>query len=109
MIWLGGVIKEPKVINQYTNQTDLAATLLGQLGITHEAFTFSRDIFAPDYPEYAFYTYSNGFGFIDHSGVTVYDNEGNIPLIEKPKEGSELRIQKGKALLQTLYDDLGNR
>jgi hypothetical protein len=29
--------------------------------------------------------------------------------MESPKEGSDLRIQKGKALLQTLYDDLGNR
>ncbi|MBR5298372.1 MAG: sulfatase-like hydrolase/transferase [Parabacteroides sp.] len=109
MLWLGGVIQKPMVINQYINQTDLAATLLGQLGISHNEFTFSRDLFAPNYPEYAFYTYSNGFGFIDSSGVSVYDNEGGKPLIEKTKEGSELRIQKGKALLQMLYDDLGSR
>ena len=41
--------------------------------------------------------------------ATVYDNEGNKPLIETPREGSDLRLRKGKALLQTLYDDLGNR
>ncbi|MDO4754957.1 MAG: sulfatase-like hydrolase/transferase [Parabacteroides sp.] len=109
MLWLGGVIQKPMVIHQYINQTDLAATLLGQLGISHSEFTFSRDLLAPDYPEYAFYTYSNGFGFIDSTGVSVYDNEGNKPLIENPEEGSEQRIKKGKALLQTLYDDLGSR
>lgn len=109
MLWIGGAIKNPVVIDKYANQTDLAATLLGQLGISHDTFTFSRDILNPDYQEYAFYTYSNGFGFIDSTGISVYDNEGNKPLIELPHEGSDLRLHKGKALLQTLYDDLGNR
>jgi phosphoglycerol transferase MdoB-like AlkP superfamily enzyme len=109
MLWLGGAIKQPVTINTLMNQTDLAATLLGQLGISHHEFTFSRDIFTLNYPEYAFYTYANGFGFIDSSGVTVYDNEGDMPLMESSKAGSLLRIQKGKALLQTLYDDLGTR
>lgn len=109
MLWLGGVIQKPAVITRYANQTDLAATLLHLLGLPHEDFTFSRNIFSTDYPEYAFYTYSNGFGFIDSTGVTVYDNEGNKPIIESTQEGSDLRIRKGKALLQTLYDDLGGR
>ena len=109
MLWIGGAIKNPVVIDKYANQTDLAATLLGLLGISHDTFTFSRDILNPDYQEYAFYTYSNGFGFIHSTGISVYDNEGNKPLIELPHEGSDLRLHKGKALLQTLYDDLGNR
>ena len=109
MLWVGGAIKEPVVIDKYANQTDLAATLLNQLGIGHDAFTFSRNVLSSDYPEYAFYTYSNGFGFIDSTGISVYDNEGNKPLIETPREGSEQRLRKGKALLQTLYDDLGSR
>ena len=102
-------MKEPVVIDKLANQTDLAATLLNQLEIDHDAFTFSRNILSPDYPEYAFYTYSNGFGFIDSTGISVYDNEGKKTLIETPREGSDLRLRKGKALLQTLYDDLGNR
>ncbi len=109
MLWIGGAVKEPVVIDKLANQTDLAATLLNQLGIDHDAFTFSRNILSPDYPEYAFYTYSNGFGFIDSTGISVYDNEGKKTLIETPHEGSDLRLRKGKALLQTLYDDLGNR
>ena len=109
MLWIGGAVKEPVVIDKLANQTDLAATLLNQLGIDHGTFTFSRNILNPNYPEYAFYTYSNGFGFIDSTGISVYDNEGNKPLIEAPRKGSDLRLRKGKALLQTLYDDLGNR
>ena len=109
MLWIGGAVKEPVVIDKLANQTDLAATLLNQLGIDHGTFTFSRNILNPNYPEYAFYTYSNGFGFIDSTGISVYDNEGNKPLIKAPRKGSDLRLRKGKALLQTLYDDLGNR
>lgn len=109
MIWLGGAIKEPAIIDTYANQTDLAATLLNQLNLPHDSFTFSRDILAPGYPEYAFYTFPNGFGFIDSTGISVYDNESNKPLIESPAENSNERLNKGKVLLQTLYDDLGNR
>lgn len=109
MIWLGGAIKNPAIIDTYANQTDLAATLLSQLDLPHDQFTFSRDILDPGYQEYSFYTFSNGFGFIDSTGVSVYDNESNRPLLEEPAAGSDERLDKGKVILQTLYDDLGNR
>ena len=32
MLWLGGAIKEPMKVDKIMNQTDMAATLLGQLG-----------------------------------------------------------------------------
>lgn len=109
MLWIGGAVKEPRIVDTFANQTDLAATLLHQLGLPHDEYTFSKDIFCPAAPKYAFYTYPNGFGFIDSTGVSVFDNEGNKPLIKEPKESSETRLNKGKALLQTLYDDLGRR
>lgn len=109
MLWIGGAVNKPAVVTAFANQTDLAATLLNQLGLPHDEFTFSKDLFAPGHPEYAFYTYPNGFGFIDSTGVSVFDNEGGKPLLQEPEENSEVRLRKGKALLQTLYDDLGNR
>ncbi|WP_075556490.1 LTA synthase family protein [Parabacteroides timonensis] len=109
MIWLGGAVKEPAIIDIYANQTDLAATLLSQLKLPHDQFTFSRDILDPGYPKYSFYTFSNGFGYIDSTGVSVYDNESNRPLLEKPSTDSKTRLDNGKVLLQTLYDDLGSR
>lgn len=109
MLWIGGAIAEPKVISRIGNQTDLAATLLHQLGLPTEDFTFSKDLMDPQAPRQAFYTFQNGFGWIDESGVSVFDNDGNQPLIEVPQAGSAQRLDKGKALLQTLYDDLGKR
>lgn len=109
MIWTGGAVREAAKITTVGNQTDLAATLLSQLGLPHSDFIFSKDLLTPSYPAYAFYTYNNGFGFIDNTGVSAYDNESDKPLFEKPSEGNQERLDKGKALLQTLYDDLGNR
>lgn len=109
MLWLGGVIKQPLAIDTYANQTDLAATLLGQLDIPAEEFVFSKDILNPCAPHYAFYTFQNGFGLIDNTGASVYDNESDRVLFEESPVRSGDRIERGKALLQTLYDDLGNR
>jgi len=109
MLWIGGAVKEPKVVDAYACQTDLAATLLNQMGLPHFEFTFSKDIFNQTSPKYAFYTYNNGFGFIDRTGVSIFDNEGERSILEQPAQGSEIRVKKGKALLQTLYNDLGSR
>lgn len=109
MLWLGGAIKEPAIVPGYASQTDLAATLLAQLNIDHSQFTFSKNLFNPLSPRFAFYTFNNGFGFIDSTGVSVYDCESDKPLFENQATGNTERVLKGKALLQTLYDDLGGR
>ncbi|MDH6357333.1 alkaline phosphatase family protein [Parabacteroides sp. PF5-9] len=109
MIWLGGAVKEPQIIDTYGVQTDLSATLLNQLNLPCNEFTFSKDLQNPADPHYVFYTFNNGFGFIDETGLSVFDNEGEKTVLEQPTTGSTQRIEKGKALLQTLYDDMGGR
>lgn len=109
MLWVGGAVKEPAVVSAYASQIDLAATLLAQLDLDYSAFTFSKNLLNPDSPKFAFYTFPNGFGLIDSTGVSMYDCDSDRPLLEDPAAGSEARLRKGKALLQTLYDDLGAR
>lgn len=109
MLWVGGALKSPLTVEKIGNQTDLAATLLHQLGLSADEFRFSKDLLAPQSPAQAFFTFQNGFGWVDPSGISVYDNESNRLLMEQPQTGSDKRLAKGKALLQTLYDDLGSR
>ena len=109
LLWLGGAVKQPMQVDKIMNQTDLAATLLGQLGLEHTAFTFSRNVVGSDYKyPFAFYSFNNGFSFRDSTGVTVFDNNSGSILFNEP-EADESRLDKGKAILQTVYDDLGNR
>ena len=109
MIWLGGAVKEPMVVDKIMNQTDLAATLLGQLDLDHSMFAFSRNVLSNAY-EYPFAFYSSGsyFAFRDSTGVSAYDLKGNSVSYEEPADGGE-RLNKGKAILQSIYDDLSAR
>lgn len=109
MLWLGGAIKQPAVVDKLMNQTDMAATLLGQLGIDHREFNFSRNVLGKEYTyPFAYYTYNNGFAFRDSTGVTQVDNNSGKTLVDEPAP-SLRRMELGKAILQSSYDDLGER
>ena len=109
MLWLGGAIKEPMKVDKIMNQTDMAATLLGQLGLDHSMFPFSRNVLSDAY-QYPFAFYSSGsvFAFRDSTGVSAYDIKANQVSYEEPS-ASEERMNRGKVILQSAYDDLGKR
>ena len=109
MLWLGGSIKEPMRVDKIMNQTDMAATLLGQLGLDHSMFTFSRDVLSESYVyPFAFYSSGSVFAFRDSTGVSAYDIKADCISYEEPS-ASEERLNRGKAILQSAYDDLGRR
>ena len=106
MLWLGGAIKMPRRIEQLCNQTDLPATLLGQLGINHDDYRFSRDVMSKSYQyPFAVHTYNNGITMKDSTGFAVFDLNANRIIVDK-SSNSELLIKKGKAILQTAAEDL---
>lgn len=105
MVWTGGAIKGPMKVDKYASQIDFANTLLSQIGLDASEFKFSKNIFGKKYNEFAFYAFNDGFGFITPNGKTVYDCGGNLSLIEDDPALTE----KGKAFLQSLYDDLAKR
>ncbi len=117
MLWLGGAVKRPMVVNTLMNQSDMAATLLAQLGISHNQYTFSRDIFHPAYQRYpfAYFTDKEGFGLTDSTGCSYYDIPSDRPIIDRPAhekadpQAAALRIRKAKAIIQSFYDDIGKR
>lgn len=99
MLWLGGALRSTATVETFASQSDLAATLLAQLGLTHEEFRLSRNIFA-DGPHFGYYTYNNGFGVVDADGATTYDcTLGRITTTYANPE-AELT---GKTMLQTTY------
>ena len=109
MLWLGGAVKQPMKVDKIMNQSDMAATLLGQLGLDHSMFGFSRNVLGSDYTyPFAFYCHGGGFVFRDSTGVSAYDTKANQISYEEPF-ASEDRVEKGKAILQSVYDDLGSR
>ena len=110
MIWTGGAIKQSAEVDTFCSQADLAATLLAQLGVTHDDFSFSHDIFNEDTPHFAFWSYNNAFGMIDSEGYSVYDCTRN-DIIESngTAENTSRQISEGKAFVQTIHQDIRRR
>ena len=106
MIWTGGVVKKHMTVDKIVAQTDLAATFLAQMHIRHDDFVFSRNVFSKGYNnDFAFGSYNNAFVFRDSTGCTIFDNNANKSIYGADAD----REKKGKAILQTLYDDLAER
>ena len=109
MLWLGGAVKQPMKIDRIMNQTDMAATLLGQFGLDYSMFPFSRNVLSESYVyPFAFYSSGSVFAFRDSTGVSAYDVKADCISYEEPL-ASEERLNRGKAILQSAYDDLGKR
>ncbi len=112
VIWTGGAVKQPVKIDKLMNQTDVAATLLAQMNIDHSDFLFSRNVLSDGYDDrFAFYTFVNGFCYIDSTGTTIYDHTAGKVMqnIGGNEQTAVRREERGKAILQTLYDDLDAR
>ena len=108
LIITGGAVKEPMQIDSYGSQIDIAATLLYQLGIPHDEFTFSKNLLNPASPKFGYFTSPNFFGMITPENEFVYDCDADQILINSGTMPG-MNDEKGKALLQKLYDDLATR
>ncbi len=111
MIWTGGAIKQGGItIDTVASQADLAATLLAQMGVAHDDFTFSRNIFNTEIPHFAFWSYNNAFGVIDAAGHTIYDCTRNA-IVESSAaaECTERQVREGKAFVQSIHQDIRKR
>ena len=109
MLWVGGAVKQPRRIEQVCNQTDLPATLLGQLGIAHDEYTFSRDVLSVTYKNpFAIHTYDDGYTIIDSASFVNYDFISNRVVSNYGKDRDKL-ILRAKAILQAASKDLNKR
>lgn len=108
LIMTGGLVKERQHIATYGSQQDIAATLLAMLGIRHDEFTFSKDMFDSAAPHFAFYTYPDAVGMTDTENSTMIDNKSGRVLFDIGKKRGANR-DKARAYLQKLYDDIASR
>lgn len=106
MLWLGGALRGPRRVEQYCNQTDLPATLLGQMGLPHDDYLFSRDVMSRNYTyPFVVHTYNNGITMKDSTGFAVYDLNVNRIIVDKSTDAQKL-IRRGMAILQTASEHI---
>jgi len=102
MLWLGGAIKGPRRMHTLLNQSDITATLLAQMGLSHDQFPWSRNVLSPDYQPFVYCTYPAGLFFKDPTGETVYDLTADESLpVGEPADS--LRLSKALSILHHSY------
>ncbi|WP_270531463.1 LTA synthase family protein [Segatella copri] len=107
LILAGGAISRPMKVGIIGSQHDIAATLLGQLGVGHREFTFSKNMMSDATPKFAFFAVNDAFGIVSEENSLIYDNRAKRIVYDKGEKGFNLK--RGQAYLQKLYDDLAKK
>jgi phosphoglycerol transferase MdoB-like AlkP superfamily enzyme len=109
MLWLGGALKyKGMVVDKIISQTDVASSIIYQTGGDPSNYKYSKNIFDSTSAEWAFFTFNDGFGFVDKSSSILFDNVGKQIIAGKINPDFS-NLNKGKALQQKLYEDYMNK
>ncbi|MBK9359512.1 MAG: sulfatase-like hydrolase/transferase [Bacteroidales bacterium] len=88
------------------NQCDIASTLLHQMDIDAREFHWSRNMFNPYSPEFAYYSFEEGVGWIRPAGHMVYDARvrhfSEESISEKYRDSI---VREGKSYLQAVFEE----
>ncbi len=105
VLFYGEVINQDfrgKSIDNLGMQTDLPATLLSQLDISSEAFTWSNNLLNPYRKNFVYYTSDDAFGWMTDNGAMLYDFKSDSIT---QSSLSKTEADDGKAFLQKLFKE----
>lgn len=108
LLLIGGAVSEPRRIDIYGSQHDIAATLLAQLSLPHQDFVFSKDMLNPASPHFAFFAVPDAFGMVTPDNQLIFNCEANAVAVDEGSTKGK-NLLPGKAYLQKLYDDIAKR
>lgn len=107
LVLTGGALAQRGTIATPASQADIAATLLGALGIDHGEFRFSRDVFDADAPHSAFFLEPELAGFVDTDGSVAVLNvvSGDLTGAD-PASDTAIKLKATLQLLNNYFENL---
>ncbi|MBI5540546.1 MAG: sulfatase-like hydrolase/transferase [Bacteroidia bacterium] len=89
------------------SQTDLAATLLSQLGLKHDKYHWSKNLFNPYSKPFSYYAFDGGLGWVETDNFFVFDESQNVYYSAKynSKEDSARINHNGKSYIEMLFQE----
>ncbi|MEE0979793.1 MAG: LTA synthase family protein [Muribaculaceae bacterium] len=102
LVMTGGALALKGREDSPASQTDIAATLLGAMGIDHSQFKFSRDILQPGARHSAFFTEPEWAGMVTPTDTVAI----NLTTMEVSPGADTLSVRDAKATLQAIYTEL---
>lgn len=105
MIIAGGAVREAREVATVCSQIDLAPTLLSMLGITPQGY-YGKDVLSlPEQEGYAYFSFVDGFGWVDSEGVTVVDAKADRT-IESSHADTGFYERLLRAYTQCIYETI---
>lgn len=105
LILTGGALKEKNIINNSIgSQTDIAYTILQQMGLQSGQFKWSKNLLDTSAKQFAFYVFNDGFGIVTPNGAVTFDNVSKR-IIYKDKHTAAEQLNMGKAYMQLSFND----
>lgn len=100
-------------ISKIGSQVDIVATLLAELGLSSEAFRWSKDLRAEPGASFAYYSFEDGFGLIQDAETVVYDDRTERWMVMNTRGTFAAQrsgdrtdaVKPGQAMMQTIYQD----
>ncbi|MEN9521845.1 MAG: hypothetical protein RL065_222 [Bacteroidota bacterium] len=109
LLILGGAIKNEyhgKNFNQVCSQNDVVSTILHQVKLPATDYNWSKNLFNPYTQHFAYYSFTEGGGFVSDSSQFSYNKSSNSSFFEsKNKIDSTLMQKNMQAYLQTLFEE----
>lgn len=105
LIFTGGALADaPRRISRTGSQADIAATLLGAIGVDHSAFPFSRNLLEDDAAQYAFFSEPGVAGLTTPVGSYVFNCDADAVILDSCQAADSADIARAtRAILQNLY------
>ena len=109
MLWLGGALAvRDTVIGVVGSQVDVAPTLLAQLGLAHAQYKWGKNLLAADVQPFAFFSYLDGFGWVDARGRLVY-GYNTRQVMQRTPNADDHAVRAGEAYQRLTYQDFLGR
>ncbi len=111
LLLAGGALRpvtRGRVVSAIGSQTDVAATLLGQLRLPAAAYVWSHDLLAAHPVPFTYYCFNNGFGAVSPAGTVTFDNVSRT-VWERDAAVPEAQLQLGKAMEQVSLEDFARK
>lgn len=105
MLWVGGALRvRDTVVHRIAASTDLAPTLLMQLGMPLAGFRWGRNLLTTRDGAFSYFAHNDGFAYVDGSGWLVHDERGQRTIEQSGRAGAA-QLRGGRALLQASFGD----
>lgn len=111
MLFFGPALKDSVKgmrVDKLASQIDIAATVLGQLGITDTAFRWSNDILSPSHPDFVPYAFHQTCGWIEPS-INVAWSVDTRTRYDQPATESAQALKHAQGYFQQVWNWLDGK